>query len=132
MSEARICPKCGAALAADVLGGFGPKCVGRVLLSVPSPGAVPGPPRVRYCGDYELLEEIGRGGMGVVFKARQVSLNRLVAVKMLLHGGLASANPLDSWLASTSGARESALPLVLSRQHQYRTFANLPSARYGV
>ncbi len=91
MAEHLRCRSCGAVISSRAPAGLCPNCVLRTALaSGPTEDLIPSLPKLRYFGDYELLEEIARGGMGVVYKARQSSLGRIVAVKMMRPGLLAT------------------------------------------
>lgn len=99
MNSARTC-RCGARLAAEHPAEVCSACLWPgALLDEDEPAAVPVTSAVseklRLCGEYELLDQIGRGGMGVVYRARKASLSKVFALKMLLHADTATAEELE-------------------------------------
>ena len=121
MSRPENCPVCGAVLPADRLSGLCPACTWNGLFApddAPTPSARgPGRAPLMRLPGYELLEEIARGGMGIVYRARQLEPHRTVALKMLLPQQLGSPEMAERFRLEVRALTELEHPAILPVHH---------------
>lgn len=116
MSATESCRACGAEIPGNAPFGHCPRCLLDLgLCESQEPWEGPSPTdKHQQFGDYELIEELGHGGMGIVHKAKQLSLNRLVAIKRVNAGKFASAMLIQRFHREAQAAAQLHHPNIVS------------------
>ena len=127
-----ICETCGATLHAESPAGLCPACLLTTAIEEGDPEESSSGSRIQ---DYELLNEVARGGMGIVYRARQRMPLRIVALKMILPAHVGSADAMKRFRVETEAAasleHEGILPIYAVGEHDGAPFYSMKFAEGG-
>ena len=114
MSTIRVCSECGSPISESARDAFCPRCLIGLALDAEDETEVVPPSENNFStstgrvfGNYDVLEQIGQGGMGAVYRARQRTLNRVVALKLMLAGSRATEAEIKRFHTEAKAAASS-------------------------
>src|SRR5262249_53134710 len=127
-----ICESCGATLHGELPAGFCPACL---LTTAIAEGEAKEPVSASRIQDYQLLNEMAHGGMGIVYRARQHVPPRIVALKMILPANVGSADAMKRFRVEAEAAasleHEGILPIYAVGEQDGAPFYSMKFAEGG-